>query len=355
MKTIKKILGLALVAFSTISLLTAETSGLRIGSAYTIQDDVYDLNNLITWNRLDFDKFIGFTNISSSSEGNLAGAFHVQKNNVLGLAWNGNLWNDNNNSTQHNSFTAFYGFNNNKALKFTFTEYTRDYTTGTYKDYGDYYFNLGYGMTVSEKIAFSAYANFELVKQNGFVDTNLRKETAFGLGGTFYYTLAKDAKVNSRFYFAADMNFKGNTTQTGNITVTTDTSSFKFTPGVDLQYKITPKFTYGFNGQTSISFAGGDAAKNVNLYFYLQNGFTAKVTDIVLFNMGIYTSLPSITFPENGETTTGNFYNSFYAGFSFNLTDAVRIDASAYITPADGLSFDEVWKQNFNLSVRVKF
>ena len=355
MKTTKKILAVALIAFTAIATLTAETSGLRIGTAYTIQDDVYDLNNVITWNRLDFNKFIGFTNISSSSEGNLAGAFHIQKDNILGLAWNGNLWNDNNNTTQHNSFTAFYGFNKNKALKFTFTEYTQNFETGIYKDYGSYYFNLDFGMTVSEKIAFSANANLNFMKRNGFVDTDLYKSTTFGLGGTFYYTIAKDEKLDSRFYFSGTMDFTATTNENAFGPIKTNTSQFSFTPGVYVQYKITPKFTYGFNGWTRLTFAGGDTAKDVNLYFNLQNGFTAKVTDIVTFNMGIYTTLPSFKFPENGKTEKGNFSNSFYAGFAFNLTDAVRIDASAFISPEDGMSFDEVWKQNFNLSVRVKF
>ncbi len=351
-----KLFAAALVALTAISTLSAETSGLRIGSGHTIQDDVYDLNNVITWNRLKFNNFMGFTSIDSGSHGNLAGAVHIQKNNVLGLAWNGNLWNnDTNGNVQDNEFTAFYGFDFNKALKLSFYEKTiRDNGTNYEEFLGDqdiYDVKLTFGMSPSDKVAFSVNGNFNYEDRSAIDDST--KITKFGIGGSFFYTIKKDSKIDSKFYLNGNMEFAGTKTETAGVTAEANTSDFNLIPGVEVQYKLSPKFTYGFDGYVGIGFNGGDQPKDVNLDFQLNNGFSANITDALLCNMGINTSLPSITFPENGDAQKGSFQNTFYAGFSFDFSEAIRIDASASITPQNGMSFQELWQQIFNLSIRV--
>ena len=82
--------------------------------------------------------------------------------------------------------------------------------------------------------------------------------------------------------------------------------------------------------------------------------FTLK-PEKVYMNLGLLTEFPSISKIDDNDATFGNFRNSYCGGLTFLVTPEIRIDLSALITPEDGISFKDVWEQNFNISLRAKF
>ncbi len=345
--------------FATIQLM-AETSGLRSGTAYTIEDDVYDLMDVNTWQRLEFDKFFGFTSINSNSSGNFAIATHVQKSNVLGFAWNGNLWNDDTSGTSsYNNFTGFYGFNN-MAIRATFSEQTSE-TTGNnngfaYDSYKRFGGNALFGVNPTDKINFNIGAGYYYKDYDGVADNTSASESEFDVYGTFYYIFKNDEKLISKAFVNAEGSFETTSIDYGDTDSDVKVNEFDLTPGFKLQYKPIKTFTYGFYASIPFVFYGGDDHDNdTEIRFNIRNGFSAAIKpEKILFNAGISTWLPTIYVPEDEDPSCGSFSNSFYAGFAFNITPAFRLDTYAYIAPADGESFDEIWKTNFHLSLRAK-
>ena len=71
--------------------------------------------------------------------------------------------------------------------------------------------------------------------------------------------------------------------------------------------------------------------------------------------MGMTTTLPSITFIEKQDSVLGSLYNSYDFALGLYLSPAVRIDGSCSISPVDGISLEEIWNSEMNLTVSVNF
>lgn len=364
-KLISIFTGFALAFCANLSAETQglRTSGLRAGTASTIEDDVYDLMNVNTWQRLEFEKVFGFTSINSNSSANVAAAIHVQEKNVLGFGWDGNLWNDDSDSTSYNNFTGFYGWDNS-GLRVTLSESTSE-KAGTdeeteiaFKSTKIFTGKATFGMNVSEQLAFWVYAGLSNQKQEGVESDTSIKITSFALEGGLLFTLKNEENLLIKSFVdlsfihgkeKVEMKIEGYKVS-GDFSVNT----FSVTPGIKLQYKPTDTFTYGLHASMPIEFQGGDVASSKEVDFNIRNGFSAALTEKVLLNGGISTWLPSIYIPENGDTYTDDFVNVFYAGFAIYITPAFRLDTYASIEPADGVSLDEIWKENFSISLSAR-
>ena len=347
-------------------------SGFRKGAAYTVEDDVYTLMNVNDWKKLQFTNMFGFIDIDGTGDsGNFAVATHLKNKDVLGLAWEGNTWSDN----SDNTFSGFYGWTN-KAVKVYITEQTSDAgkisgvpgTAANYKNFG-----LGglFGMNVNEKIAFNAglgldFASADVTATTGLASAESKANvTNFALTGTLIYTFkeAKDLTVKGYAFYDGLYGSVKTETEVGStkIDAKTGTGVTDFGVGVKAQYKPTSLFTYGFYLECPWTASvttpeKGDAVKSCVWQLEMGNGlsFTLKPEKFYM-NLGLLTYFPEIVKTDDADATFGDFRNSYCGGLSFLVTPEIRIDLSAMITPEDGISFEEVWKQRFNISLRAKF
>ncbi|MBO4404325.1 MAG: hypothetical protein J5780_03235, partial [Treponema sp.] len=245
-KTVKVIAAAALFATASVFTVSAENeSGLYKATASTVEDDVYDLNNVITWNRLKFDKYFGFTSIDSASEGNLALATHLNKKSVLGIEWRGNLWNDDSaaGSTSHNRFTGFYGWDN-KAVRVSFYEATDETPTAEYNHKKDFTFSALFGMNLNKVMAFSAGLSYGIDSEE-VDDDNYTDAKDFSINGAFYYTLKDEIDLKAKFFTRADIDFGWASGKMLGIEFDGDVvKKFTITPGLKVQYDISKEFTY---------------------------------------------------------------------------------------------------------------
>ena len=361
MKKILKAFSAAVIfaAVSSVSFadpVVGHTSGLREATAWTVEDDVYNLMNVITWDQLKFKKHFGFVNLLGTNDDlNLAFATYTKKGDVLGLGWNGNAWDD----VSSNTFTGFYGWKN-KAIRAKLRLYTNDAyvdpDAGTLEGYKEFELGATFGMTVDKKLAFWAGASFE--SDGGEIDAADTEvdATLFKINGGLYYTLKNDKNFAVKAYGSLGLNFNSATIKVGDNKNETSYGSHTLTAGIKGQYKPSKTFTYGFDAYAPIHFnTGDDASDEKSIGFSVRNGFSATIKpDTLFFNAGINTSLPSLTFPEEGSMQRGNFSNTYHAGLSIFVTPDIRLDAEATITPEDGVSCDDVWNQTFYLSLSAR-
>ena len=72
MKKILKAFSAAVIFAAVSSVAVAQTnafnSGLREATARTVEDDVYNLMNVITWDQLKFKKHFGFVNLLGTND-----------------------------------------------------------------------------------------------------------------------------------------------------------------------------------------------------------------------------------------------------------------------------------------------
>ena len=123
------------------------------------------------------------------------------------------------------------------------------------------------------------------------------------------------------------------------------------------------RFIYGLDATLpSITFISGknfdgDAIPNQSqVSFEVRNGFVATlIPDTLLVSMGMTTTLPSITYIEKQDSVLGSLYNSYDFALGLYLSPAVRIDGSCSISPVDGISLEEIWNSEMNLTVSVNF
>ena len=71
-------------------------SGLRQATANAIEDDVYHLTDVNSWDKLEFDKVFGFLGINSTKGSDIAAGFHpsFSDGDLISVNWSGNLWTD---------------------------------------------------------------------------------------------------------------------------------------------------------------------------------------------------------------------------------------------------------------------
>lgn len=352
MKKILKTFGLAAVLFSAVTFnLTALDSGLFNGTAGTVRDDVQNIMDPIEWNTVKFDNVFGFTRINSNQSGNLAAAFHVNGSDVLAIAWNGNLWAD----VPNNSFTCFYGWDKN-GITVNYSQYKAHNTNNidpnlgyTFDDDVNIFtFGAGYGRTINEKFAFAILLNDTML--NAKITTYDFSFSLFTGAADLFYTFKNDGKLNAKLVTGYAGIFMNAETNYGVTTVSADSSVNTIHAGVNLEYKPSSNFTYGLVADVPLAFMDGATV----LAFSVKNGFSYAIQPgKFLLNMGLETTLPSITFPDGSDTTYGTFGNTFYGGLSFFASDAIRIDLSADLGLTNGISLYEIWTQNFNLSLRM--
>jgi len=352
MKKMLKTLTVAAALFSAVTFnLAALESGFSQAAAGTVTDDVAGLMDLTGWSDIKFDKVFGFVDINSNASGNLAAAFHVNGSNVLGIAWAGNLWA----ATPSNSLSMLYGWNTN-AVQLTYTQIKDD----QYEAQGTVYnfdaetniisFGAGYGKTVNDKFAFELSGNYTTIgTEIGGYDYDFSVITATGM---LYYTLQNDSKINSTLFGGYMGNFLTVSFDFGGTSNSTTTSVNTIDLGYRLEYKPSSNFTYGLKAEVPVSFY----ENAVGIDFELDNGFSYIIQpEKFIFNMGLKTTLPSIVFPDGADTVYGTFNNEFSAGLSIFATPATRIDLITTADITSGISLDEIWNQNFSLSVRMSF
>ena len=354
MKKILKTFGLAAVLFSAVTFnLTALDSGLFTGTAGTVRDDVQNIMDPIEWNTVKFDNVFGFTSLNSLYYGNLAAAFHVNGSNLLAIQWNGNLWS----TIPSNSFTCLYGWDKNAIMVLYNQKKTMTTSVNggnyTFDDYvNSFSFGAVYGRTINEKFAFGLLANYSTISGTLQGTNQVLSASVINAAGDLYYTFKNDGKLKAKLVTGYTGTFTNWDIELLGTKTSYDASVNSIRAGVNLEYKPSSNFTYGLVASVPFTFYDGGSY----LQFLVKNGFSYAIQpEKFLLNMGLETVLPYILFPETGDTSYGTFGNTFYGGLSFFASDAVRIDLSAEVSLTDGISLDEIWTQNLDISLRMSF
>lgn len=353
MKSFRKIIiaGIMLtgISFNAVAL----NSAAYIGSAETIEDDVYSLMNVLTWNKLKFENFYGFTNINSVSSGNLAFAFHTKSKNIGGIAWEGNLWSE----SSDNSITGFYGWNK-YAVRLTLNEqispawYLDSNFCTDYKNLGGI---IDFGCNLNKTISYTLSVGYSNI--TGKINPSEINYSTILAGGSLFYTLKDEKNSNLKLLLDYSGNFAFRTTKNGNKETTANYSQNEITPGTVFLYKPNSTLTYGLKAFIPVTITAGDNLKlKTNVAFEVSTGLSFVLKpDTLLLNTGIHISLPSFTMEEEEETVTGNFYTTFYAGLSIILGSNINIDICTDFNPTNGISPSDIWTQNFKISVAARF
>lgn len=337
--------------------------GFYYATAGTIEDDAYNFMNVLSWSKLDFNKFYAKTSIKSDSSGNLGFATHINDNSTLMLSWDGTLWTD---SKMYNYFAALYGIGKlGVSVALNYDKYT------TYSDqpikYSPY-IEVGYNLT--DKIDLYGSFNFAFVKSQDDTLNRTVTETNPTVIASAQYKL----NDSNNFTSTAGAYYRGAFTNTKDSSSTLDytTNTNASTNGLYAYYKLNWKpidnFTYGMYFTPYVTFTNSKATTTTGssststssntvttLNFRLRNGFSANLTQKLILNGGIYTTIPSFTFEKDKDVTPGKFINSFYAGLSLNVTPNVRIDGYSYVSPSNGISLSEIWYTYVYLTCQVKF
>lgn len=343
MKMTKKILTAAFIFILGASAFAQSNSyGINFATADTVlENDTYFLN-VTDWDKINFSKLFATTDFTLTSRGKLGVATHLGKGD-LHAAWLGNLWD----ADSYNQFNFLYGIGKLGIMAgFTATKYG-----GTYGNHLPTYIpSLSCGYQISDAFDVDGTFTGEFGSQSAAGTTQSYKDFYIRLGGKYYIKESETVTAFTSLYYSG---FYSNSTikTSGTDAVVTEDSYHYVIPGFLLNIKPTSSFTYGLKASSSLRFDENSAA----LYFSISNGFSAQVTKMLLVNAGLTTTIPSITFTKNQDPETGNFYNYFYGGFSIYLIPEVRLDLSAYIYPADGVSLNEIWNQNFYIGIEACF
>lgn len=332
-------------------------------TARTIEDDAYNFMNVISWSKLDFNKFYAKTSIyTSASSGNLGFATHINDNSTLMLSWDGTLWTD---SGMYNNFVALYGIGKlGVSVAFNYAK-NSSYSDKPIK-YSPY-IEVGYNLT--DKIDLYGSFNFAFLKsQDDTLNRTVTETNPTVLAGAQY-------KLNdsNNFTSTAGAYYRGAFANTKDSSSTLDytTNTNASTNGLYAYYKLNWKpidnFTYGMyftpyvtftNSKTTTTTGSSSSSTSSNtvttLNFILRNGFSANLTQKLILNGGIYTTIPSFTFEKDKDVTPGTFSNSFYVGLSLNVTPNVRIDGYSWISPSS-ISLNDIWYKYVYLTCQVKF
>lgn len=353
MKSLRKIIIAGIILTGISFNAAALNSAAYEGSAQTIEDDVYSLMNILTWNKLKFENFYGFTNINSVSSGNLAFAFRTKNKNMGGIAWQGNLWSE----SSDNSISGFYGWNK-YAIKITLNE---QISPAWYLDsnFCENYKNLGgiidFGCNLNKTVSYTLSIGYSNI--TGKINPSQINYSTFLAGGSLFYTLKDEKSINSKLFVDYSGNFAFKSSKNGNKETKTTYNQNEMTLGTVFLYKPNTTLTYGLKAFIPVTITAGDNIKlKTNIAFEVSNGLSFVLKpDTVLLNTGIHLSLPSFTIEEDEDTVTGNFYTTFYAGLSLILGSNINIDICTDFNPTNGISPSDIWTQNFKISVAARF
>lgn len=345
MRTLKKLALVAVMLTVGLSAFAIE-SGLYTGSASAVHDDSYYYMNLIDWQKLDFNKFYGFTNFNGADNSlNFAGASHLKNGDVLAYSYEGDLWADNN----LNFFNGFWG-HDKLAVRGSLG----------FEEDGATEIVLGTGYNVTDKISFTALIGDYWIKDKETMGTYTIEtlDNIFKLQIVGKYNIKNTDKVLLRLTLGYGGIFYKNkvTTTIGENDPTTETtkdSKNVIHIGGTFQYKFNDRFTFG----SEITFPDFNFYEEATLIsFEMRNGFIAGVVPNRLYiSAGLETELPFLAFEEGEDVVKGNLFNFFYLGAAFDLTPQVRICSDANIAISDGLSLEEAWQEVFRVALQMKF
>ena len=344
-------------------------SGLRQATANAIEDDVYHLTDVNSWDKLEFDKVFGFLGINSTKGSDIAAGFHpsFSDGDLISVNWSGNLWTDqsapfagtgvkdtegNVVNGRYNHLGAMYGFQN-MAIRLYSTSHKADsytHTLGTLTEYEHNVYGAKFGMNFDEPpVYFNVYAQYANAKSDE--DYKL-SEPAFGAEVWYVFTESELLTVK------AGGNYDGEFT-TEDVGEEIKTTTNTLGAQLKLQWKPEERLTYGLHAVMPFSFCSykndvsGENRDWTHFYLLLRNGISiALSSEKILFNAGVEITFPYIgsgdISPKNGE-----YENAYYTGFSFYLTEKLRLDACTEITTLvdNGVSADDLWKQKFRLSL----
>ena len=349
----KKIAAILLITLSIVFNLAALNSAAYESTAGTIEDEAYTLLNVISWKDLKFEKTFIFSNINSTSSGNLAAVFHTKNKNVMGLGWEGNLWSE----TSYNSITGFYGWNKS-ALALNFTEYMSPswyLDSNICTDYKNLGGNAEFGTLINKNVSLRfAFGISNITGQINTTDINYLDFTA---GTTLFYTLKEEKNLSSKLFLDYEGDFAARKATTGSTETKSNYSQNVITCGAKLLYLINNNLTYGLYAAMPVTITAGDEiSTDTELAFTVSNGLSYIIKpNKLFFETGVQLSLPSIIFHKDADTETGLFFSTFYAGFSFIIGNVVRLDISTGLNPNNGIKPDDIWNQSFNISISARF
>lgn len=347
MKFLKKLL----ISFTILILSTsafAISSGLNIGSAGTYRDDSHFYMNHLYWDKLEFNKFYGFTSIDSVNYLNFAAAQKINGDNVLAYAYNGNLWAED----SSNDISLFYGFNKMSIAL----------DLGFYEDFsGDdpsiiFAPGVAFGYNITDKFGITASCNFGFLNYEeeivGYtIKTSLTKTI---LSARAYYNFKDTEKLFTNIFFGYDGDFsKIKTTLDDQDPEISKESNSEIYLGSELEFKPTNAITYSMNCNLPII-----RFEDTSTFFsfYINNGITIELkADKIFTSFGIETELPYIQFIEDGDTSRGYLENTFYFGIAVYLSPQIRLDGACVIYPESGISMSDIFQQQLNISISAKF
>lgn len=362
MKNLKKLVGLA-ISLTCFSFLSAQSmldlsSSTYLGTAKAVEDDSYNFMNLISWNKINYDKFYGYTTFENSdSMGNIGVATHLKNGTALMFHWAGNLWAD----PESNSFTGFVGYKNlafglGYAKEETIGEYIGTDIVGKFHS-----FNVGAGMNVTENIDAFAKFNYKFAKQEESPLTIKFSYPVFTAGVQYNFKEKKDFESHAGAYYkGAYSKITGEAPKTA--TYEAKYNSTTIAPYYKLKIKPINNFYYGFKATVPVTFVKDSdtlTKENINDYYLVEfifnNGFSADVTKNLVLTGGLQTELPYIKTPKGSDSLKGQFKNSFYFGGAFKVVPEFQIEAYTEIYPYDGISLDNIWNQVFQLTLSTRF
>lgn len=346
-------------AAATASLILASSAafadGLSNGSAGAVEDETGCFLDVLSWNRLEFDKVyakVGFdaTYLDAGLQ------FHL-KNADAGFYYMGNAWSD----PSYNYISGFYGIGNmafagglSISTDQDYAGLGDDFKVNSYKPF------IKFGMNLSDYIDINAYFNYTgRGKEKEVTGINYKysySDTNFGAKITFYperskvFTLKYGVNLDGEFYSS-----KTDAT-VASVTNSTEDSYFVGTisPFVKVQYKPVSVLKYGFYLYTPLSFYTYEK-KETDLNFYMKNGIIAEIVPGKAFlSLGLSTTLPRLTWIEDESMSRGEMSNAYYLGLGFAITPNVKIEGYGSISP-ETVSLEKVWSQSFSLSLNAKF
>lgn len=362
----KKVISILLTVFTLSTFAFSIESGLYKGSSNTVSDDSASYMDVLGWQNLYFENLYAFTSIDSTKSVNIAAANNFLDG-VLAYSYSGNLWGED----VVDEYALFYGFDKFGVL---YNLETNSVDNGQIQQIGvnNYSYlspSLKIGMNINEAFAFTA--GFKLAHEGGKITNDAMKYTIYQnipevqLAG--YYTFMNTSKVSASANISYDGRFgstKASTT-VGDTTTTTKSTENQNTLALEVsaEVRLADRFIYGLDATLpSITFISGknfdgDAIPNQSqVSFEVRNGFVATlIPDTLLVSMGMTTTLPSITYIEKQDNVLGSLYNSYDFALGLYLSPAVRIDGSCSISPVDGISLEEIWNSEMNLTVSVNF
>lgn len=362
--------------YSSYVELPPETSGERQATAEALEDDVYDLMNVNTWERLSVENLFVFTGINSTTQSTFAAGKKIRGDDLASVSWTGNLWSDKDVAEgdaagRKNDFSGMYGWGK-FALRLALFNQSADTYNYTYDDTNT--FNLTdfeqtrfaalFGYNHTEKLSFnvgggyhslSADHSVTITELSGVTRTIKYKLKAPSVTAAVIYALIQSEKQEAKISATYDGVFQ--TYDYGDDTIKKTTNTL--TAEAKVKWQPVDRLTYGLDVIMPLSFVtvkDDGSTSTVTWGMTIRNGCTIDVKpDFFLLHLGMETTIPDII-SDDGDRKYGEHENKYYAGFSLFLIPKLRLDACAdFSANARAVSMENIWQKGFTLSLRGDF